>query len=107
MNSPVDASGAPEPATSKARPLRLRRLATRGFRNLADAQLEPGPRFNVVHGDNGQGKSNLLEALHYLATLRSFRGASTVEMIRRGATDAQLGAAVEQGPIGHEISLHL
>lgn len=90
-----------------AHPLRVRRLGTRGFRNLADAQLEPGPRFNVVHGDNGQGKSNLLEALHYLATLHSFRGASAAEMIQRGAIEAQLSAAVEQGPIGHELSLRL
>lgn len=111
--SDVGVSAIPTPARvdadaqGKAHPLRVRRLATRGFRNLADAQLEPGPRFNVVHGDNGHGKSNVLEALHYLATLRSFRGASAAEMIRRGADEAQLGASVEQGPIGHEFSLRL
>jgi DNA replication and repair protein RecF len=88
-------------------PLRVRRLATRGFRNLGDTALEPGPRFNVVHGDNGQGKSNLLEALYYVATLRSFRGATSDELVRRGTSEGQIVASVEHGPIGHDLSVHL
>ncbi|MEM9072754.1 MAG: DNA replication/repair protein RecF [Myxococcota bacterium] len=62
-------------------PLRVERLFTRGFRNLGDLRLEPGPAFNVIHGDNGAGKSNLLEAIHYLGALRSFRGAKTESLI--------------------------
>ncbi len=58
------------PATTA---LRLERLSLRGFRNLGHLDLAPGPRFNVLFGDNGQGKSNLLEAIHYLGSLESFR----------------------------------
>jgi DNA replication and repair protein RecF len=81
--------------------LRLSRLAARGFRNLEPLSFEPGPRFNVVHGDNGQGKSNLLEAIDYVATLRSFRGASAEDMIARGTEVAELLAEVYAEPVPH------
>jgi DNA replication and repair protein RecF len=77
-----------------AEALRIATLWTSGFRNLADLELQPGPRFNVIHGDNGQGKSNLLEAIDYVGSLRSFRGAATAEMIRRGEERAELAASV-------------
>jgi DNA replication and repair protein RecF len=54
-------------------PLRLRSLSVRRLRNLDHVDLEPGPRFNVLFGDNGQGKTNLLEAMYLLATSKSFR----------------------------------
>ncbi len=62
-------------------PLRVERLITRGFRNLGVSRLDPGPAFNVIYGDNGAGKSNLLEALYYLGALRSFRGAKTESLV--------------------------
>jgi DNA replication and repair protein RecF len=77
-----------------APPLRIERLIARGFRNLAPLSLEPGPCFNVVHGDNGAGKSNLLEAIHYLGSLRSFRGARTDDMLALGESAALLEARV-------------
>ncbi len=43
--------------------------------------LRPSPRFNVIAGPNGQGKTNLLEAIDYLAVLRSFRGAKARELL--------------------------
>jgi DNA replication and repair protein RecF len=87
--------------------LRVTSLRTRGFRNLAHLELQPGPRFNVIHGDNGQGKSNLLEALDYLAGLRSFRGATPADMIRREADDAELAAVVEAEPVAHRCRVRL
>lgn len=61
--------------------MRLERLVLRGFRNLAPLTFEPGTNFNVLHGENGAGKSNLLEAISYLGTLRSFRGAKTEDLV--------------------------
>src|SRR5688500_13811894 len=79
--------------------LRIATLHTRGFRNLSDNELTPGPRFNVFFGDNGQGKSNLLEAIDYLGSLRSFRGAAAADMVQRGAEGAELAAEVHgRGP---------
>jgi DNA replication and repair protein RecF len=87
--------------------LRLERLALRGFRNLADLDLSPGPRVNVLSGDNGQGKSNLLEAIYYLAALSSFRLAGRDDLVARGAERAILAArfTTDPAPITAKIKL--
>ncbi len=54
--------------------MRLSRLALRHFRNLGVQDLELPPEGVAIIGDNAQGKSNLLEAIYYLETFRSFRG---------------------------------
>lgn len=68
--------------------MHLRALSIENFRNLAQVTLEPHPRFNIFSGDNGQGKTNLLEAAYLLATLRSFRTTHTEELLRLGADGA-------------------
>ena len=88
-------------------PLRVTRLRARGFRNLDPLELEPGPRFNVVHGDNGQGKSNLLEALDYLGSLRSFRGALASDLIQKGAAQAELSAEVQGEVLPRQLRVRL
>ena len=74
--------------------MRVAALQAEGARNLRPLQLTPGPRFNVFAGDNGQGKTNLLEAVYVLATLRSFRTARLADLIQREAPRARLGARV-------------
>jgi DNA replication and repair protein RecF len=51
----------------------LRSLTTQAFRNLAAADHEFHPHANILVGRNGQGKTNLLEAIYFLATTKSFR----------------------------------
>jgi DNA replication and repair protein RecF len=63
-------------------------------RNLRPLQLEPRERFNVFSGDNGQGKTNLLEAIFVVAALRSFRTARLADVVAFGAERAKLGARV-------------
>jgi DNA replication and repair protein RecF len=63
-------------------------------RNLRPLQVVPRERFNVFSGDNGQGKTNLLEAIFVVATLRSFRTAKLADLIAFGAERAELGARV-------------
>ncbi len=92
------------------RVLRLRALHVRDLRNLESVDLEPGPRLNVVYGDNGQGKTNLLEAIYLVATTRSFRGAKTAEMVRRGSgeeapTAASVRAVFEEDGLRREQSV--
>lgn len=62
--------------------MRLTSLSLRDFRNLEAVDLELPPGINVFHGDNGQGKTNLLEAVYLLATLKSFRNAKNKDLIR-------------------------
>lgn len=81
------------------------KVACQDFRNLSEVQLEPHPRFNIIEGNNGQGKTNLLEAVAMLATLKSFRGARAREMVRFGCDQALLHAQVERRGITRDIGL--
>src|SRR5207244_1396439 len=56
--------------------MRVERLWLTDFRNYESADVSPAPGLTAVVGDNGEGKTNLLEAVGYLATLASFRGAA-------------------------------
>lgn len=73
----------------------LRTLAVRDFRNLARLDLAIPPDGLVVVGENGHGKTNLLEAVHYLELFRSARGARDQDLIRFGAEAFHLAARVE------------
>ncbi len=54
--------------------MRIRELRAEGWRNLEPLTLRSRPtRLTVLYGDNGQGKTNVIEAAYYLAALRSFR----------------------------------
>ncbi len=48
-------------------------LLIKGFRNYRHQQLQFNPRLNILVGENGQGKTNLLEIIYYLSVTRSFR----------------------------------
>ncbi len=60
--------------------MRLRALQLQDFRNLAEVQVEPSDRLTVLRGENGQGKTNLLEAVYLLATLRPLRAGRLAEL---------------------------
>jgi DNA replication and repair protein RecF len=83
---------------------RLLSIAIRDFRNLARADLELPPEGLIVIGDNGQGKTNLLEAVYYLELFRSVRGARDQDLVRFGASGFHIAAAVETDR-AHEISV--
>lgn len=72
----------------------VRSLQLVDFRNYVEASVEFEAGTTAVVGDNGQGKTNLAEALAYLATLDSFRGAPTDALIRTGAECAIVRAEV-------------
>jgi DNA replication and repair protein RecF len=77
--------------------MQLRALTLSGVRNLAPLLLTPAQRFNVFHGDNGQGKTNLLESIYVAGTLRSFRTQRMAELIGFGGQEARISARVERG----------
>jgi DNA replication and repair protein RecF len=74
----------------------IKALTTDGFRNLAGGRIEFHPRLNLIEGDNGQGKTNLLEALALVTGRPSFRTAETTEVLRAGEVRAVLTARVRR-----------
>jgi DNA replication and repair protein RecF len=62
----------------------LSHLRLRDFRNYGRLDLEFSPGFHLLLGNNAQGKTNILEAIYLLSTLRSFRGVATAQMVRHG-----------------------
>jgi DNA replication and repair protein RecF len=75
----------------------LRLLAAENYRNLEPFRIELGERFNLFEGRNGQGKTNLLEAVLLLSTFRSARDAKHPELIRFGEARATVfGEAVRK-----------
>lgn len=76
--------------------MRLRRLWLTDFRNHGHDELELPPGLTAVTGPNGAGKTALLEAIGFLSTLSSFRGASGDLLVRSGATAAVVRGEVER-----------
>ena len=68
----------------------IRRLQVQGLRRLVDVDLYPAPGFNLVIGDNGSGKTSLLEATHLMAHGRSFRGRVRDGLVRAGEPALQV-----------------
>lgn len=77
--------------------MRVTHLGVRHFRNLAALDLDLPAGGVVLVGDNGHGKTNLLEAIHYLVLFRSFRGAPDRELVAFGSAGFHVAGKVENG----------
>ncbi len=80
-------------------------LQIRDFRNLAAADVVPSAELNVLAGDNGHGKTSVLEALYAVATSRSFRSDKLAEVIADGTDVAVVRAHVVDDGVGREQRL--
>jgi len=89
----------------------LATLTTQSFRNLADAETGFHPQANIVVGRNGQGKTNLLEAIYFLATTRSFRTTRIGSVFRHEkdqvAASVFVSGAVERDGLARTLSVGL
>ena len=74
--------------------MNLTDIELRNFRNYAHVKLEFDPGVNLIVGDNAQGKTNLLEAISYLGSGKSFRALKQKEMVRFGADFADIEGQV-------------
>lgn len=73
------------------------RLSIQGVRNIVNTQFHPGTGVNVLYGDNGAGKSSVLEAIHLLALARSFKLSRTRTLIRDGDDQAVVFGELDTG----------
>ncbi|HUX87181.1 MAG TPA: DNA replication/repair protein RecF [Chloroflexota bacterium] len=92
--------------------MRVRHLSLSHFRNYDRLDLDLAPGVTVLYGDNAQGKSNLLEAIFYLATTRSFRAGNDRELLAWALLDdpisfTRIAAQVERSNEPFEIEVIL
>jgi len=85
--------------------MHLAQLRLRDFRNYARLDLSFAPGFHLFLGDNAQGKTNILEAIYLVATLRSFRGVGGAQMVRHGQKGYFIGSQVT-GQGQHETKMY-
>lgn len=78
--------------------MRVRAIGLHHFRNVAEARLEFSGRLQFLVGANGQGKTNLLEAVGFITALRSFRSTDPASLIQHGQREAALACDIE-----HEV----
>ena len=72
--------------------MHIQRLSLARFRGFEIGELRPGPGLNLITGDNGAGKTSVLEAAHLLANGRSFRGRVRDGLVRSGECDLEVYA---------------
>jgi DNA replication and repair protein RecF len=98
------ASAARESSEEPRERIRLDKISIREFRNLERIDLELPPDGAVIVGDNGHGKTNLLEAIYYLQIMRSIRDARDQDLTRFDTTGFHISAHAHT-PDPHEISV--
>jgi len=80
-------------------------LELRDFRSYRVFSFRPEPGVNVLVGDNGSGKTSILEAIGYLASLASFRRSPDGALVRRGADAAIVRGEFSSGPTGALVEI--
>ena len=85
----------------------LKRLSAENFRNLAPEAVDFHPQSNIVVGRNGQGKTNLLEAIYFMATTKSFRTTRIASVFRHDAPSVFVSGVVERDGLDRTLSVGL
>ena len=84
--------------------VRLRHHSARDFRNFEKLDLEVPEAGLAIVGENGQGKTNLLESIYYMQVLRSMRGARDQDLVRFGARGFHISSSMSSDTT-HEMSV--
>ncbi len=83
----------------------LKWLEARHFRNLTHISVELDPGLNLLFGDNGSGKTSLLESSYFLSTAKSFRDTGLDPVIQRGAQDCLLRGRIQAEGLEYDIGI--
>ncbi len=83
------------------------RVRLRNFRNFSEVDAEFSPRINVFMGENGQGKTNLLEALYLISQGDSFRYVDNSILIHHAHQEAFIGAKITQKDLHYQLKLQI
>lgn len=85
--------------------MKVRSIRLVHFRNIGEIRVDPESHLNFLIGSNGQGKTSVLEALSFLSTLRSFRGAKSDEVIRHGDQWSEIACTLSEGDWKTELKV--
>lgn len=83
----------------------LDRLGALRFRNLQEVSLSPSAGINLIVGENGSGKTSLLEAAYFLTSLRSFRDSAVDPLIARGAQDCLVTGRITDRGVRFDVGV--
>ncbi len=84
----------------------VKSLDLENFRNHRDTKISFSDRFNIIFGDNGQGKTNILEAIYLCASGRSHRTSKDSELIRFGCDSYKINTYVTNSGLDKEINIY-
>lgn len=84
--------------------MQLQHLNLNNFKNITEASLDFSPSINCLLGLNGMGKSNLLDAIHYLSMARSFSGLTDARLVTLGTDYMMLKGEYLRGGVAEELS---
>lgn len=85
----------------------IKSLSVLNFRNIASIEIKFNERLNLIIGDNGQGKTNIIEAIYLLSQGESFRYSKNENLIELGKTQASIRSEVINKNLNYKISLKL
>lgn len=87
--------------------MQLIKLSLYNFRNFKNIKIEPNNLFNIFYGDNAEGKTNILESISLLGSLKSFRSARNNELVKIGEKKAVIKGVSLNNQVSDEISLSI
>jgi DNA replication and repair protein RecF len=87
--------------------LHVKKINLIGFRNLKEQVVELADGLNLLVGNNGQGKTNFLEAVYLMATLRSFKSSSVRDVIRFGEDEAEVSGEIASREVPVKLRVRL
>src|SRR3989339_1218091 len=87
--------------------MQLKTLRLKNFRNIREQAFVFHPEFNFIFGRNAQGKTNIIEAIYFLAELKSFRTTNRHDIISHGADCAKIQGVFEKDELSWDIDISL
>src|SRR6266540_1019795 len=85
--------------------MKLKKVRIHAFRNIEHAELSTGPRFNILYGNNAQGKTNLLESIYLLGTMKSFKLAKNRDLVKWGNSEAVIRGWIDRNDVARDITV--
>ena len=85
----------------------IKSLELENFRNYENLQIEFDPKTTILYGDNAQGKTNILEAVYYLAITKSYKGCKDKDVVMFNKEEAHLRAFLRKEDMDRRIDMHI